>query len=435
MLILSRLAMIATAVLCLLATKSYGEEVEDINLVRSKFFIDHTVFADTAGNRLEVYYKIFNDGLHYVKKGDKYVANYEISIIISGDKDKQVTGRSVERNYVLDNYELTHSDVGFLINQVSLPLPAGEFEMKCKLIDHNSNEASSIEAKIKSPAYRLNGDVSDIQFVQEVSTVDVSSPFNKGGIAAVPSVERSLDGELQKVGFYCELYIADYVGKEVDLITTVKSKRSGLITEKTIPITIDSAQIATTQFLDVSGLIPGDYSLEVELEAGGKQISRREARFILKWSMASLIKNDFEYAVEQLKYVVDKDEKKALLAAPDSERTVAFETWWKTKDPTPTTAENELREEYYRRIRYADQYYSTINREGWLTDRGSIYIRWGEPDQIDRYPFELGRKPYQIWYYYSQRRQFYFVDDRGDGDFQLQYPYDGDWRSRGSMGP
>ncbi len=363
------------------------------------------------------------------------MANYEISIIISGDKDRQVTGRSVERNYVLDRYELTRSDVGFLINQVSLPLPAGEFEMKCKLIDHNSNEASSIEAKIKSPVYHRTADVSDIQFVQEVLSIDPSSPFNKGGIAAVPSVERSFDGELQKIGFYCELYVADYIGKEINLTTTVRSKRSEPVTEKTIPIMIDSAQIATAQFLDVSGLLPGEYALEVALEAGGKQISRRESRFMLKWSMESLIKNDFEYAVEQLKYIIDKDDKKALLAVPDSERTAAFESWWKTKDPIPTTSENEFREEYYRRIRYADQYYSTINREGWLTDRGSIYIRWGEPDQIDRYPFELGRKPYQIWYYYSLRRQFYFVDDRGDGDFQLQYPYDGDWRSRGSMGP
>lgn len=430
-----RLAVFAVAVLCLSSTMSYAQEVEDINLVRSKFFIDHAVFADSTGNRLEVYYKIFNDGLHYVKKGDKYVANYEVSIIISGEKDRQVTGRSVERNYVLDNYELTHSDVGFLINQVSLQLPSGEFELKCKLIDHNSNEASSIDTKIKSPDFRRNADISDLQLVQEVSSVEASSPFNKGGIAAVPSVERSLDGDLQKLGFYCELYVADYIGKEINLVTSVKSKRAGLVTERSIPIEIDSAQIATTQFVDVSGLVPGEYTLEAKLEQGGKPLSRREARFLLKWSMSSLIKNDFEYAVDQLKYVITKDEKKALMVVPDSERTIAFESWWKTKDPTPTTTENEFREEYYRRIRYTDQYYSTINREGWQTDRGSIYIRWGEPDQIDRYPFELGKKPYQIWYYYSQRRAFYFVDDRGDGDFQLQYPYDGDWRSRGSMGP
>ncbi len=432
---LPKIVALISALLCINLAAAGAEEVEDINLVRSKFFIDHAVFADTVENRLEVYYKIFNDGLHYVKKGDKYIANYEISIIVTGDKDRQVTGRSVERNYVLENYDLTRSDVGFLINQVSLPLPNGEFEMKCKLIDHNSNDASTIEAKIKSPIYHRAADISDIQFVQDVSNVDPTSPFNKGGIAAVPCVERSVDGELQKLGFYTELYVADYVGKRVNLTTSIKSKHSEFDTEKSIPIDIDSAQIATTQFLDVSGLTPGEYELHVALDHEGKPLATRMARFLLKWSMASLLKNDFEYAVDQLKYVIGKDEKKALLAEPESTRAFAFETWWRTKDPTANTVENEFREEYYRRIRYTNQYYSTVNREGWLTDRGSIYIRWGEPDQIDRYPFELGKKPYQIWYYYSQRRAFYFVDDRGDGDFQLQYPYDGDWRSRGSMGP
>ncbi|MGB5107900.1 MAG: GWxTD domain-containing protein [Candidatus Zixiibacteriota bacterium] len=423
------------ALICLITAAASADEVEDINLARSKFFIDHAVFADTGQNRLEVYYKIFNDGLHYIKKGEKYVANYEISIIVTGDKDRQVTGRSVERNYVLDSYEMTKSEVGFLINQVSLPLPSGEFEMKCKMIDHNSNDASTIESKIKSPAFRPEGDFSEIEFVQDVQNVDPASVFSKGGIPAVPSVERSFDGELHKLGFYAELYVRDYVGKTVDMIVEVKAKHSEMSAERTTTVQIDSARMPVTEFIDVTGLSPGEYMLIVKLRAEGKQFAQREARFLLKWSLESLLKNDYEYAVDQLKYITSKDDKKMLMAAADSDRVMTFEAWWKGKDPTPTTPENELREEYYRRIRYSDQYFSTVGREGWLTDRGMIYIRWGEPDQIDRYPFELGKKPYQIWYYYTQRRAFYFVDDRGDGDLQLQYPYDGDWRSRGSMGP
>ena len=56
-----------------------------------------------------------------------------------------------------------------------------------------------------------------------------------------------------------------------------------------------------------------------------------------------------------------------------------------------------------------------------------IYIQYGKPDQIEDYPFELSSKAYQIWYYYSigERRRFIFVDEWSDGDFKLQYPYDG----------
>ena len=37
------------------------------------------------------------------------------------------------------------------------------------------------------------------------------------------------------------------------------------------------------------------------------------------------------------------------------------------------------------------------------------------------------RSPYQIWYYYSsgRYRKFLFVDENQDGDYRLQFPYDG----------
>lgn len=113
-----RLAILFPLILASITTKA--DEVEDINLARSRFFVDHASFADTSLNRLEVYYKVFNDGLNYVKKGDKYIANYEISVIVYGSKDKQVTGRSIERSYVLDSYEDTRSETGYLINQIIL---------------------------------------------------------------------------------------------------------------------------------------------------------------------------------------------------------------------------------------------------------------------------------------------------------------------------
>lgn len=429
-------AILNIALLALLATSQVlAEQVEDMNLTRSRFFIDHAVFADTNHNRLEIYYKIFNDALHYVKKGDKFVANYELSIIVMGDKEKQVTGRSVERTYALDDYALTHSEIGFLINQVSLYIPPGEFEITCKMIDHNSGDVSTIQAKINSPTFNAVGDLSEIEIVQDVESVDSSSPFYKGGLAAVPIVERSLDGESQRLVYFVELYTGGFVGKNINLSTEINAIRSEFETEKSVTLTIDSNAVATKQAVDMSELTPGDYDLIVRLKNGEKVVAERKTRFSLKWSLASLIKNDFDYAVEQLKYIIDKDEKKMLEEAPESLRIMTFEAFWKGRDPSPNTDENEVREEYYRRIRYANQYYSTINREGWLTDRGMIYIKNGEPDQIDRYPFELGRKPYQVWYYYTNRRAFYFIDERGDGDFQLQYPFDGDWRGRGLTSP
>jgi hypothetical protein len=72
-------------------------------------------------------------------------------------------------------------------------------------------------------------------------------------------------------------------------------------------------------------------------------------------------------------------------------------------------------------------------RPGWRTDRGMIYIQYGEPDDVERHPFDMDGFPYnapwQVWRYYSTNREFVFVDRRGSNDYELQYPYDGEyWR-------
>ncbi|MCK4857572.1 MAG: GWxTD domain-containing protein [candidate division Zixibacteria bacterium] len=224
------------------------------------------------------------------------------------------------------------------------------------------------------------------------------------------------------------MYLADYLNRKLTLAYEIVGQRSNA--RFAGKATVASAQeVARLKlFESLAHLPPGDYDLTLSLKQQGRVIARRKTGFSLKWSLASLIKNDFEHAVEQLKYIISKRERRELLEVSDSMRLEKFEEWWASKDPTEGTPENELRDEYYRRIRYANQYYRSINREGWQTDRGMIYIKYGEPDQIDRHPFELGRKPFQIWYYYAQRRTFVFEDNHGDGDYQLQYPYDGDWR-------
>lgn len=421
----------AFCVVCLTVLLSQtlpAEEIEDINLARSRFFIDHATFADSGANRIEIYYKIFNDGLSYVKKGDKYVANYEVNVIILGHKSKQVTGKSIEKTYVLDDYQQTHSESGFLLNQVSLPLAQGNYDLVCKLSDHNSNEVSTIESKVNSFNFDRGGDISDIEFIQEVGDLAEQLQFVKGGSVALPSVERSFDSEQQKLGFYVEVYAGNFVGQGLELKYQVRSPHGASKLEGSFPVRIDSTLTPAKDFVGLSDLEPAEYDFHLMLMQGDKTIAERSSRFMIKWSMASLIKNDFEYAVEQLKYLMSKEDRKKLLQTPDSLREEAFENWWKGKDPTPKTPGNELRDEYYRRIRYANQYYSAVGKEGWETDRGNIYIRFGEPDQIDRHPYEQDSKPYQIWYYYAQKRTFVFEDTHGDGDFQLKPPYDGDWR-------
>jgi hypothetical protein len=50
---------------------------------------------------------------------------------------------------------------------------------------------------------------------------------------------------------------------------------------------------------------------------------------------------------------------------------------------------------------------------------GRIYIKYGQPDEVVRSPFNIDRPPEEIWYYYQDRHTYYFVDKDGFGRYEL----------------
>ena len=66
---------------------------------------------------------------------------------------------------------------------------------------------------------------------------------------------------------------------------------------------------------------------------------------------------------------------------PVGEKETYMERFWRALDPTPDTADNEVLDEFHRRVAYADLSFSEIVR-GALTDRGRIHVHFGRPDDI-----------------------------------------------------
>jgi len=102
-----------------------------------------------------------------------------------------------------------------------------------------------------------------------------------------------------------------------------------------------------------------------------------------------------------VRYIITKDEKKAFINLPPSERPAFIENFWKKRDPDPETEENEYRTQYYQRIEEANKLFRDGLGEGWLQDRGRIYILLGPPDTRQRFPrgYNMGDYPTEVWYY------------------------------------
>lgn len=136
-------------------------------------------------------------------------------------------------------------------------------------------------------------------------------------------------------------------------------------------------------------------------------------------------------------YIITKEEKRAFDAlATDEERENFIENFWRRRDPNPDTEENEYREEYYERIAYANEHF-TSGIPGWKTDRGRVYIAWGKPDSIESHPaggsydrpsYEGGGStttyPFEIWFYrhldgVGDGLEIEFVDPTGTGEYRM----------------
>jgi len=126
-----------------------------------------------------------------------------------------------------------------------------------------------------------------------------------------------------------------------------------------------------------------------------------------------------EAFLSSVRYIITKNEKKDFLNLPPSERPAFIEEFWKRRDPKPETEFNEYREMYYRRIEEANSIFRDGLGEGWLQDRGRIYILLGPPDSRQQYPrgYSMYDLPTEVWMY-----GFYpivFVDQDWNGNFEL----------------
>lgn len=102
-----------------------------------------------------------------------------------------------------------------------------------------------------------------------------------------------------------------------------------------------------------------------------------------------------------VRYLLSKDEDSSFRAlATDEERARFVERFWMSRDPVPTTPENEYRTLFFRRVTEADRLFTESTTPGWKTDRGKIYILLGPPDDLDQSAFARERRPdVVVWTY------------------------------------
>jgi GWxTD domain-containing protein len=134
---------------------------------------------------------------------------------------------------------------------------------------------------------------------------------------------------------------------------------------------------------------------------------------------------------EEVVYIITRTERDVFQKLQtDKERDLFIEAFWKQRDPTPNSPENEFKTEHYRRLDYANHVFGRDStRAGWRTDRGRIYIILGEPNDIQKFEGGLDVVPSEIWFYQDKAEfglppgfNVVFFKEHGHGEFRLYSP-------------
>ncbi len=383
----------------------------------------HTQFLTFKVNdqfQVTYLYKIPYSRIVFEKVDDHFESGFELTLEIKNKTNTFVKREFVKDKLVSKSFEETISNTIYLENFLTLILPKDEYIFQVifedKLVNRQRpqipvslslNDSTKNYSSLLIEKKNQNG-----KYL--VANFSGMLPYSKENYDMIFFSRKFEEGEKVKITISQNdsVYLEQF-SKPINFGRPVFSK----INDK-VSITFDSTYTLNGIIInDINKkLDEGEYLLRI-ISDDDKDLDTDKIK--VTWFNKPFSLNDPDFALEMIASIEQEDAFDQLLKRklPSSE---LLKLYWKSKDPTPGTAFNELMEVFYDRVDYAETNFRNLSgTSGAKTDRGKIYIQNGAPDQIERGVNSDG-KITETWYYQSPKRIFVFVDIRGDGSFRLE---------------
>lgn len=386
-----------------------------------EFFVDALSFSsgDSLSSRVDVYIQIPYDALQFVKKNDMYVSKYEVTVNFLTDDNASISEKVWTEEVRVPMFDFTESKKAFSLTQRSVNVTPGIYTLRSQVRDNESKKVSHTIKKIIVGNYAKQAiSLSDIMLVNRIATEG-----EKRSIA--PNVSGNIGENNSLFSVFFEVYSTRPSDSLEISYTIVDNKGKQLLNRSQVYRAHGNRSQIIMQF-DSTKYSTGSYMLSVEgrslLNGGDELPALKQKTFVVRWGNMPISISDLDLAVKQMRYIAKENEYEIVNEAKtDAEKRVLFDEFWKKRDPNPNTKRNEYMEEYYSRVEYANEHFSHY-QAGWKTDMGMVFILFGSPNNVERHPFDIDSKPYEVWAYYDYNRSVVFVDETGFGDYRLLTP-------------
>ncbi len=395
-------------------------------LQQPSFYHDILNFAstDTSQTRVDVFVQVPYPEIKFVKTDTGFIANYTVTVSIFDEKKEKLALEKLWSAKVeASDYTQTVLRNNYDLSLKSFNLKPDKYFFRVAVEDNESKKIYLAENSFIVRNLNKKSALSDFIIVSSQSSV-------AGANKITPNISRNVATQKNGLPLFYELYSDSTLNEQINYVILNKNKDTVFSANEKRSVKKGRNQIFYT--IKAEALPMGEYTVYVSVKnEKGETLDNVGKNFVSQWTGVPTNIKDLDKAIEQLIYIAKGSELKYIKEGKDNtEKAKRFMEFWKKKDPSPATEENELFNEYYGRIAFANEKFTRYT-EGWRTDMGMVYIILGPPTNVDRHPFDYNSKPYEIWQYYELSKQYIFVDYNGFGDYRLITPLtDTDYRFR-----
>jgi len=403
---------------------------------------------DSVNTYLEIYYSFNQKNLKKFLLGEKgYFIGAVMHIQIVDSLNKNVVNQryKIQSPFVKLN---SRSKNRSLMGEVCFVVPPGNYLLKISATDlGDSSRRNLYTENLKiHPFFNDKISISDVELCSRIiQNNNKSSLFYKNTYEVIPNPSLIYSNKLPVLFYYSELYNLkeDHFTSNLVLIKKVFNSRHKLVFRQVKSVKRNANSIVEVGIINLRKFSTDSYTLVISLNDTSKGIGSSSSQQFFYYNPEKLntattkltskqpylsseygvlTESDCDLLFDESKYIASAKEIATYrkLKNLNGKRRFLY-NFWLRRDPNPSTPENEFKDKYMKRLQYVNEHFGTINKPGYKTDRGRVYLIYGPYDQIDRYPSEPNRKPYEIWYYNSIEGGVIFVfgDLGGYSDYEL----------------
>lgn len=414
-----------------------------------EFEFDYAQFGyDSASNFVEFYYS-FNQATMTISKSDD--GSLSVDGILKITIEDSLSGEKIINNQWRVSNSIQESNLNVnqsLIGVLSFVLPKGTVICEISGVDLNNQENSKLIKdfiKIK-PFHNGAVSLSDIQLAYKMiqGSENTSSIFYKNTYEVVPVPNLVFGKEQPVLFFYVEAYQPEAVqnSENYKLNQMIFNSRGNLVMTKDKYLGKNFESRVEVGSFVIANFPTDTYTLVLSLidSVNNSGVSSSKKFFVINpdvfyedtttagnlsllgTTFGSMSEEELDDLFEKAKFIsisqeIDRYEKIRSLDG----KIQFMNEFWQARDQIAETSRNEFYHDYVQRVETANQRYTAVSRKGWKTDRGRVYLMFGEPTEIDRYPSQTETRPYEIWQYTDIEGGvvFVFADIQGFSDYTL----------------